>query len=95
MAGDLQPEPVAAKHDMFGFTKTIALETAEGGTTVNAICPGDILTPLLAAKFQSTAKTRGIIPDEVKREIQLAAQATVERQRNSSRSRSLLHLPCS
>jgi 3-hydroxybutyrate dehydrogenase len=38
---------VAAKHGLFGLTKTVALEVAEFGITVNAICPGYVLTPLV------------------------------------------------
>ena len=38
---------VAAKHGLLGLTKTVALETAEFGITVNAICPGYVLTPLV------------------------------------------------
>src|ERR1700732_1305781 len=38
---------VAAKHGILGLTKTVALETAEHGITVNAICPGSVLTPLV------------------------------------------------
>ncbi len=67
---------VAAKHGLLGFTKTIALETAEDGITVNAICPGYVLTPLVEAQIPSTAKARGITEDEVKRDVLLAAQPT-------------------
>ena len=38
---------IAAKHGIVGFTKSIALETATSGVTVNAICPGWVLTPLV------------------------------------------------
>lgn len=67
---------VAAKHGIVGFTKTIALETAEHGVTVNAICPGYVLTPLVEKQIPDTAKARGITEDEVKRDVLLAAQPT-------------------
>lgn len=38
---------VAAKHGLLGLTKSVALETATTGVTVNAICPGWVLTPLV------------------------------------------------
>jgi 3-hydroxybutyrate dehydrogenase len=38
---------VAAKHGIVGFTKAVALENAKKGITVNAICPGFVLTPLI------------------------------------------------
>ena len=67
---------VTAKHGITGFTKTIALEAAEDGVTVNAICPGYVLTPLVEKQIPETAEARGITEEEVKRDILLAAQWT-------------------
>lgn len=69
---------VAAKHGILGLTKTVALETAEHGVTVNAICPGYVLTPLVEGQVADTAKARGISEDEVKNDVMLKAQPTKE-----------------
>ncbi|MEO1200191.1 MAG: 3-hydroxybutyrate dehydrogenase [Pseudomonadota bacterium] len=67
---------VAAKHGMIGLTKTIALETAEHGITVNAVCPGYVLTPLVESQIPDTAKARGITEEEVVRDVMLGHQPT-------------------
>ena len=67
---------VAAKHGIAGLTKTVALEVAEHGITVNAIGPGYVFTPLVEAQITDTAKARGITEEEVKRDVLLAAQPT-------------------
>jgi 3-hydroxybutyrate dehydrogenase len=67
---------VAAKHGVAGFTKTVALEVAEVGITMNAICPGYVLTPLVEKQIPDTAKARGISNEEVIRDVLLAAQPT-------------------
>lgn len=67
---------VAAKHGIAGLTKAVALEAAEHGVTVNAICPGYVLTPLVENQILDTAKARGISRDDVVRNILLAAQPT-------------------
>ncbi|WP_299141633.1 3-hydroxybutyrate dehydrogenase [uncultured Tateyamaria sp.] len=69
---------VTAKHGIVGLTKTVALEAAEDGVTVNAVCPGYVLTPLVEGQIPDTAKARGITEEEVKRDVLLAAQPTKE-----------------
>jgi 3-hydroxybutyrate dehydrogenase len=51
---------VAAKHGIVGFTKAVALETATTGITVNAICPGWVLTPLVQQQIDARAAREGI-----------------------------------
>lgn len=67
---------VAAKHGIVGLTKTVALETAEHGITVNAICPGYVLTPLVQKQIPETASARGITEEQVIRDVLLHAQPT-------------------
>ncbi len=67
---------VAAKHGMLGLTKTVALEGAEHGVTVNAICPGYVKTPLVERQIPDTARARGISEEEVIRNVLLGAQPT-------------------
>jgi acetoacetyl-CoA reductase len=43
-----QTNYAASKAGIIGFTKSLALETAKNGITVNAVCPGYILTEMTA-----------------------------------------------
>ena len=67
---------VSAKHGLAGLTKTVALEVAQQGITVNAICPGYVLTPLVQNQIPDTARARGISEEAVVRDVILAAQPT-------------------
>jgi len=58
---------VAAKHGLVGLTKVVAMETANAGITCNAICPGWVLTPLVAQQIEARAKAAGQSFDEAKR----------------------------
>ena len=44
-----QTNYAAAKAGLVGFSKSLALETAKGGVTVNCICPGYIATEMVMA----------------------------------------------
>jgi 3-hydroxybutyrate dehydrogenase len=67
---------VAAKHGVAGFTKTIALEAARDGITVNCISPGYVWTPLVENQIPDTMKARGLTREQVMNDVLLAAQPT-------------------
>ena len=67
---------VAAKHGIAGLTKTVALETATFGITVNAICPGYVWTPLVEKQIPDTMAARGLTRDQVINDVLLHAQPT-------------------
>ncbi len=69
---------VAAKHAIAGLTKTVALETATHGTTVNCISPGYVWTPLVENQIPDTMKARGLTREQVMNDVLLAAQPTKE-----------------
>ena len=69
---------VTAKHGVVGMTKVAALETAKESITVNAICPGYVLTPLVEKQIPDTAKEYGISEDEAVEKVILAKQPSKE-----------------
>ncbi len=60
---------VAAKHGIVGLTKSVALETATTGITVNAICPGWVLTPLVQKQIDDRSAREGISVEQAGREL--------------------------
>jgi 3-hydroxybutyrate dehydrogenase len=60
---------VAAKHGIVGLTKATALETATSGITVNAICPGWVLTPLVQKQIDARAAKDGIPLAQASRDL--------------------------
>jgi 3-hydroxybutyrate dehydrogenase len=67
---------VTAKHGIAGFTKTVALELATFGVTVNCISPGYVWTPLVERQIPDTMKARGMTKEQVINDVLLAAQPT-------------------
>ncbi len=62
---------VAAKHGLLGFSKVLALETADTDITINTICPTYVKTPLVDRQIADQARTRGIPESQVVRDVML------------------------
>lgn len=69
---------VAAKHGVVGLTKVVALETAGSGITINNICPGWVLTPLVKKQIEMRAKEKSISIEEA--EINLLSEKMPSKQ---------------
>jgi 3-hydroxybutyrate dehydrogenase len=62
---------VAAKHGLLGFSKVVALETADTDITINTICPTYVKTPLVDKQIADQARQHGIPEERVVSEIML------------------------
>lgn len=69
---------VSAKHGIAGLTKTVALEAATFGVTVNCISPGYVWTPLVENQIPDTMKARKMTREQVIDDVLLAGQPTKE-----------------
>ncbi len=67
---------VMAKHALAGLTKTVALEAATDGITVNMVSPGYVWTPLVENQIPDTMKARGLTREQVMNDVLLAGQPT-------------------
>ncbi|MEI3614179.1 3-hydroxybutyrate dehydrogenase [Pseudogracilibacillus sp. SO30301A] len=59
----------SAKHGVIGLTKVLALEGADYGITVNALCPSYVDTPLVRNQLKDLATTRNVSLDSVLEEV--------------------------
>jgi 3-hydroxybutyrate dehydrogenase len=67
---------VSAKHGIAGLVKTVALEVATSGITVNAISPGYVWTPLVEKQIPDTMAARHLTREKVMNDVLLSAQPT-------------------
>ncbi|MFG6120126.1 3-hydroxybutyrate dehydrogenase [Thalassobacillus sp. B23F22_16] len=59
----------SSKHGVIGLTKVTALEGAEHGITVNAVCPGYVDTPLVRNQLEDLAANRNVSLEKVLEEV--------------------------
>ncbi len=59
----------AAKHGVIGLTRSLALEVAQKGVTVNAVCPGYTETELLADSVAEISASTGMSEDEAREQL--------------------------
>ncbi|MDF1584936.1 3-hydroxybutyrate dehydrogenase [Marinimicrococcus flavescens] len=69
---------VAAKHGLVGFTKVVALETAQSGVTCNAICPGFVLTPLIQRQIDERGARLGVPEEQARRDLLKEKQPSLD-----------------
>jgi 3-hydroxybutyrate dehydrogenase len=60
----------ASKHGVLGFTRSVALEVATRGITVNAICPGYVETDMSRAAVTRIARTTGRTEQEALKKLE-------------------------
>lgn len=59
----------ASKHAMVGLTRTLALEVAKKGITVNAVCPAYVETGMVERGVENIQKITGMSEDDARGEL--------------------------
>jgi 3-hydroxybutyrate dehydrogenase len=66
---------VSAKHGVLGLVKTLALEGADQGIVVSAVCPAFVRTPLVEKQIADQARAHGVPEERVLEDVILQPHA--------------------
>lgn len=70
-ASQLKSAYVTAKHGLLGLARVVAKEGGPRGVRANVVCPGFVKTPLVDKQIPEQAKTLGISPQQVVKDVML------------------------
>ncbi|TAM54743.1 MAG: 3-hydroxybutyrate dehydrogenase [Paraburkholderia sp.] len=70
-ASQLKSAYVTAKHGLLGLARVVAKEGGPRGVRANVVCPGFVRTPLVDKQIPEQAKTLGISPQQVVKDVML------------------------
>ena len=60
----------ASKHGLLGLTRSMAIELAESGVTINAICPGFVDTPMTTSNIERIVQKTGRSAEEARKALE-------------------------
>jgi NAD(P)-dependent dehydrogenase (short-subunit alcohol dehydrogenase family) len=64
---------VASKHALLGMARSLALEVAAKGVTVNCVCPGYVDTEMTRRTIETVARTTGRSEEDARRALEAAS----------------------
>lgn len=79
LVGSVEKTPyVMSKHAVIGLSKSLGLELAKTGITVNSVCPGWVYTPIVAAQATARSQALNVSEEEGKKSLLQEKQPSLQ-----------------